>query len=1195
MLATFVVDTTVDENDGTGVGDISLRDAITAAAVSGDTIEFDPSQMNGATISLTLGELEIEKTITIDATMLTNGLTIAANDPTPTQNNFDGSRIFNITDPTSGTSPPVVTLVGLTLTGGDVNGSGGAILSQVQLAVIDCTITGNNASSGGGGIHSFPTGDAGLTIADSVISGNSALFGGGVYSYVSENASVEITDSQITGNSASGASGSDGGGILASLRRYSALTIAGSVISGNSARQGGGIHSYVPKNASATITDSEISGNSATGATTSTGGGVFAKLGEGVSHTDAQGSEFTMQRSRVDGNTATNRGGGIFTTTGSGGLVTVDQSAITGNKAGEDLTGGSGTIPNSGGGMYAYMFSYQGATKLTISGSEISDNTAGKSGGGLQVCTKREDEFSQISQLSLFNSTISGNTAGHTTMANEPGEGGGVHLAIYTGDPEEALDTRIQNSTITGNTADQGGGVYSLVPPNYAAARNDARLTNSIVSANEKHNGTDPSNLHGSFNIDATDFNLIGQSGTGNAIFSHTSHQQQALSTNPSDGNIFTDDPKLGALQLNGGLTRTHGLLPDSDAIDAGSNSLAVMPFTSTPLSTDQRGTGFSRIRDIAGEHDPGAIVDIGAYEVNFARVTNVVLRGSGWGMGVEYSYAEVVAAGDQHRPMYIKDANRIEVHFDSAVSFPTNQADALVIWDERNQEIAATIGWVNYDSNTFVATWSVSTPLGPGKYAIQVLDVTGAGGTELDGDWTNYDGPVVDGMVERTPDNFNDDPGQTLLSGNGVEGGLFQFHISVLPGDYNQDGKVRNATGPGGEPSDLLTLLDGDGDGAPSDTTDDTAIVNNAVTAGEVALDASKYYGDYVDDDWIDGSSAPDHMMDYMRWKATFNSTNVLDADGNDNGTVDSADYTLWRNYATYQSAWYTGGMGTAPALPIVDFTNPPQVTNVTVSGSASIHADYSFDAHDGSGEQLRTVPVGGADTISVTFSEDVNVSASQMRLVGLYSGNIPEFAEFSYDIGTMTATWRFVGWTFGDQYALVLDDSITDVEGRRLDGEWTNPEELTTTNTAVSEFPSGDGNAGGDFEFIMTLLPGDANLDLAVTSADLTILQNHFNNGQIDELFSEGDFTGDGVVDFDDVALYSPHSGLNLGVVWVLADLDGDFDVDDDDAETMADNMGMSNPTWADGDLDDNNAIDLDDLDLLFAQFGLDLEVVS
>jgi hypothetical protein len=231
------------------------------------------------------------------------------------------------------------------------------------------------------------------------------------------------------------------------------------------------------------------------------------------------------------------------------------------------------------------------------------------------------------------------------------------------------------------------------------------------------------------------------------------------------------------------------------------------------------------------------------------------------------------------------------------------------------------------------------------------------------------------------------------------------------------------------------------------------------------VALVASKYFGDFVDDEWIDGSSAPMHLFDYAKWKATFGSANVLDADGNDNGTVDAADYSLWRNYAGYQSAWYLGPAGSGAALPIVDFGNSPKVANVTISGSASIHAPYSFDAHDGSGEQLRTVPVGGADTISITFSEDVNVAASHLRVVGLYSANVPTFAEF----------------------------------------------------------------------------------------------------------------------------------GMNLGVVWLLADLDGDYDVNDADSETRADNVGMSNPTWADGDLNDDNAVNLDDLDLMFAQYGLDLEVVS
>jgi hypothetical protein len=774
-------------------------------------------------------------------------------DPSPTVG--DGIRIFNITDPTSGTNPPQVTLKGLTLTGADVSGNGGAIFADAQLEIIKCVVTGNSATIGGG--------------------------------------------------------------IFASVRQNSELTIVDSVISGNAASvNGGGIYSSSQTDTSITITDTEITGNSARD-----GGGVFAAMGERPSqgpssHTNADGSVLTIQRSRVDGNTAVNRGGGLYTATGSGGTVEIAESVITGNEAGIGLQGGAATLPNSGGGMYAFLFSYQEPARLTIATSEVSENVAGQSGGGLQVCTKREDTLSEISEVSVYNSTISGNTAGPTTAPYDPSSGGGVHLAIYDSysDPEEALDARFQNVTITNNKADVGGGVFSLVTTNNNPVRvNDVRLTNSIVSKNFKNNGTDHNNLHGSFNVTETVFNLIG---TGNTIFEHDTHDPGSLSIQ----NILNNnDPKLGALAFNGGLTRTHGLLSDSAAIDAGDDDRADIPFTSTPLATDQRGTGFSRLVDISGVHDPGEKVDIGAYEVNLARVKNVVLKGSGWGTGVEYSYAEVVAAGNQHRPMFIKNANRIEVHFDSAVSFPTNQADALVIFDEHEQEIAATIAWVGYDANTFVATWSVSSVLGPGKYAIQVIDVTGAGGTEFDGDWMNLDGPLVGNQITHTPDNFADDPGQTLLSGNGVEGGLFQFHFSVLPGDYNQDGKVRNATGPSGEPSDLLTILDGDGDGAPSDTTDDTAIVNNAVTAGDVALDASKYTGDYMDDDNVDGDipNGPIHLLDYMKWKHTFGFTSGLEADGSDNGIVDAADYTLWRANAPYMSAWYTGGMGTAPACP--------------------------------------------------------------------------------------------------------------------------------------------------------------------------------------------------------------------------------------------------------------------------------------
>jgi hypothetical protein len=118
MLTVFTVDTTVDEDNGINVGGRSLREAITVA-VSGDTINFDASLMNGATITLdrTKGELAIDgKSLTIDASMLSSIITIDADDPSSTPG--DGIRIFDITNPIGGVDTPLVTMVGLRLTGG---------------------------------------------------------------------------------------------------------------------------------------------------------------------------------------------------------------------------------------------------------------------------------------------------------------------------------------------------------------------------------------------------------------------------------------------------------------------------------------------------------------------------------------------------------------------------------------------------------------------------------------------------------------------------------------------------------------------------------------------------------------------------------------------------------------------------------------------------------------------------------------------------------------------------------------------------------------------------------------------------------------------------------------------------------------------------------------------------------------------
>ena len=313
-----------------------------------------------------------------------------------------------------------------------------------------------------------------------------------------------------------------------------------------------------------------------------------------------------------------------------------------------------------------------------------------------------------------------------------------------------------------------------------------------------------------------------------------------------------------------------------------------------------------------------------------------------------------------------------------------------------------------------------------------------------------------------------------------------------------------------------------------------------------------------------------------------------------NDDGDVDGGDLLSLTAFYGFATAWY---IPTAQGPLFAQVGGPAaQILNVIVSGSVSQHDPFSFDTVDGSGSQLATVPVGAADTISIVFSEGVNVSANSLFVIGLTTANMPTLAEFFYDTTTHTATWRFEGWALGDNYLLSLSDSITDTDGNHLDGEWTNPASITTTNSLVSEFPSGDGNPGGRFNFFMTLLPGDANLDGVVDATDASILLGNIGQGLLDALFTDGDFNGDGFVTGSlDGSVYLSNMGANLQDIWALADLDGDYDIDSDDLDVINANLGLTGATWEDGDLNGDGEVTLEDLDLAFLQFGLDLDLVA
>ena len=83
----------------------------------------------------------------------------------------------------------------------------------------------------------------------------------------------------------------------------------------------------------------------------------------------------------------------------------------------------------------------------------------------------------------------------------------------------------------------------------------------------------------------------------------------------------------------------------------------------------------------------------------------------------------------------------------------------------------------------------------------------------------------------------------------------------------------------------------------------------------------------------------------------------------------------------------------------------------------------------------------------------------------------------------------------------------AVTDANGDALDGEWTD---------GVSQYPSGDSIAGGDFAFRVNVLPGDVNHSGVVNGLDIPLISTFWlTAGSIG-----GDTNGDGIVNVLDIA---------------------------------------------------------------------------
>jgi hypothetical protein len=504
----ILVDSAADDNNMT-----TLRKAITQAnADPGQPYVIKPASTLASpqTITLTGGVLPITGSISI----------FGYNPGTLTISGNMASRIFDV----QGTG--TLTLNNLTLTKGKVTAAdkGGAIQNAGTLNLNNVMITMSSSAQDGGAIYN--TGS--LSADGSTLMGNTSSANGGAISSVG--GSLVLNNTTVDTNTAT----LSGGGLYLKDKSDS---ITGGTIKNNKAAGsvttpkafGGGIEAV---NGRLSVTNAMFMANTAP-----VGGGmeVFSTDANNPAVVDLVGDTFTSNLATSDNANATNRGGALANYGGS--LIRVDNSSFVTNKA-SNPAGTTDKDKNNpkAGAVYNGVGSY-----LIVSRSTFSGNDAPRQSGAID----------NPGTLLVTESTLTGNTT----------KGFGA-----------AIDTKgratVKSSTIAGNTATLGGG--GIATFSTAAQDGTLYLGSSIVATNNPGGPTPDVSIFNSTlstkpGLLATAVRSLGY----NLIdLGDTSIAWKTTDLFGVTGKLL--DPKLGALDLHGGMTQNFVPANDSPAINRG-------------------------------------------------------------------------------------------------------------------------------------------------------------------------------------------------------------------------------------------------------------------------------------------------------------------------------------------------------------------------------------------------------------------------------------------------------------------------------------------------------------------------------------------------------------------------------------------------------------------------------------------------
>ncbi|HXH19506.1 MAG TPA: choice-of-anchor Q domain-containing protein [Chitinophagales bacterium] len=650
--ATYTVTKTADTNDGNcSTTDCSLREAVAAAngTSADDTVNFNiptsDTGCSGGVCVITLGSQ-----LTINSASSSGTLAIS-NAGGGQKIEISGGNAVRVLEVASGGN---LTINSLTIRNGSASGGfGGGILNNGTLTVFSSTFTGNFGTDGGG-IANFNGATA--FVVNSTISGNSSGNSGGIYN--GTGATLTLVNSTIVNNTALGIFG--GGG----MRNLGTVNARNTIIANNSGNPGPDFNGTLTSqghNMIGNTTDTTITG-------TTTGNILnqdpkLAPLGDygGLTKTHAllpdspalNAGNNSLATDPISGfPLATDQRGAARISYGTVdigafeqryGVVTNTNDSGTGSLRDEATSqfGGliSFNIPTSScpGGVCVITLSSQ----ITINRAVILTNEGGSQkieisgGNAVRVFEVSSGGNLTVNSLTIRNGSGNGsgilNNGGTVTVINSTirnnsnsGVGGGIY--------NDGTATII-NSTISNNSATDGGGGIAnngtATIINSTISNNSTGLTfggggilnfvsgtvnarNTIIANNSATNTNTGPDFKGT--LTSQGYNLIGNTSGTNI-------------TGTTTGNILNQDPKLAPLGDYGGLTKTHALLPDSPALNAGNNCVLTQGGcgSSDPpiaVNVDQRGN----LRTT----NAGGNVDIGAYEQRYGVVTNTNDSGAG-------------------------------------------------------------------------------------------------------------------------------------------------------------------------------------------------------------------------------------------------------------------------------------------------------------------------------------------------------------------------------------------------------------------------------------------------------------------------------------------------------------------------------------------------------------------------------------